>query len=244
MKLTKFLTDNRTMQAADGGGGPPSEGDPPEADTAPEAPDLSWLPEGFRSKDGAPNLDDFRAHYEDLASKDAQRQEALADVPEAPDGYEFAIGEVDYGDLDLPEDFEVNLAVDDPAFQPMFQELGNVLHKYQLPKGAASELTGLLAKYEATRFSQGLAAVRQEAEALGANAEARVSAVKRSLESQLPADLAKGLMGATTTAAGVKALEKLLAPRTMRTAPARQSGPDLEAMTPEQRLAWANSQEP
>lgn len=244
MKLTRFSTNNRTMQAADGGGGPPVEGEPTEPVDAPAAPDLSWLPEGFRGEDGAPKLDDFRAHYEDIVSRDAQRQEALADVPEGPDGYEFALGEVDYGDLELPEDFKVDLAADDPAFQPMFQELGGILHKYQLPKGAASELTGLLAKYEATRFSQGLEAARQEAEALGANAEVRVSAVKRSLEAQLPGDLAKGLMAATTTAAGVKALEKLLAPRTMRSAPARPTTPDFEEMTPEQRLRWANSQEP
>ncbi|WP_065321775.1 hypothetical protein [Tritonibacter mobilis] len=196
-------------------GDPAPAGDPPPSgDPAPAGgPDLSWLPEQFRT-DGATDIDGFRAHYEEMAASQAIHQEALADVPQDATGYEFTVpDEIDYGELQLPEDFAFQLKTDDPALAPVFEELGGIMHKHNLPKGAAGELLGVLAKYQATEFSQAYAKSQQEYQALGPTADARISNINRTLDARLPADLATALKGATTSANGVKALEALLRPR-------------------------------
>ena len=77
MKLNNFLSDKRTFAPADEPvSAPPADDTPPVAvDTPPEptppseapaAPDYNWLPEDYR-KDGNPDFDAFRAHYDDEA---------------------------------------------------------------------------------------------------------------------------------------------------------------------------------
>ena len=256
MKLMNKLTKYQPVWAPeDGSGTPPSDPPAPEGndpapaagepagDPAPAAPaeaDYSFLPEQFRSDDG-PDIDGFQAHYDELVSEHAQRQEALAGVPEDASGYEFAIpDELDFGELDLPDDFAVNLKTDDPTMAPLFEGLGGFMHKHGLPKDAAGDLMGMIAKYEATKYSQLHSAAKAEMQSLGSSAQSRIANVKRSLESKLPAELASALSQHTTTAKAVQALEKLLAPRSLNAPAAQATKPDLDGLTGSARLKAIN----
>ncbi len=246
MNLNRF-TAPKLVRAPDApaGSAPPADPAAPPAPpaAAPEAPDLSWIGDAYKGEKGY-DLDRFRADYEQMASRDAMYAERMAEVPEAPTGYEFAIpADVDFGDLDLPEGFAVDLKADDPAMAPLFEGLGGFMHKHGIPKSATGELMGLLAKYEAAKYSGLYAAANAEMQSLGTAAQARISNVKRSLEAKLPADLATALAKATTTAAGVKALERLLAPaRSTTTQTSVPPGADVDNMTPAQMLRYANRQ--
>lgn len=207
----------------------------------PAAPDYSFLPEQYRGDDG-PDLDGFKAHYDELAAAQAIRDEAMADVPEDAAGYEFAVPEdLDFGDLELPEDFSVDLKTDDPALAPLFQELGGVLHKHNLPKGATGDIMSVLAKYEATRYSGHYAAAKAEMQALGSSAQSRIANIERALQAKLPADQMEAIKAATSTAAGVKALESLIKPRGLSAPTPQPNGVDLDHMTPYEKLKLANS---
>lgn len=230
-------------QAPDGGGGNPPPADPP-ADPPPNdtLPDLSFIPADYQT-DGKPDLARFGEHYQELVSADAQRREAMGEVPE--DGaYQFAVpGDLTFEGLDLPEGFAVELLTDDPAFQPLFGELSGFLKEIGAPKGAGPQVAGLLARYEATKESQSRAAWNEDMKTLGTPAQigARVGAVQRKLESVIPADQAKALFsGERISAAGIKALEKLLAPRGTGAPPPQPNTPDLEGMSAYDRLKLAN----
>ena len=237
MNLKDLLKDKRTFAPADDPGSPPA--DPP---AEPEAPDFSWLPEDYR-KDDTPDLEGFRAHYDEIVSERAMQQEALAEVPEKSDGYEIKLpDDIEYGELDLPEDFKVELQADDPAMAPLFQGLQGLLHELKAPAGTMQKALGLLAQYEAIKFSAGYSAANADMASLGATSQSRVENVERKIRNQLPADLAEGLMAATGTAAGVKALEKILMPKSLKSPNPTPPVADIEKMTPYQRLQHANNQ--
>ncbi|MFV1593281.1 hypothetical protein VWZ88_12535 [Phaeobacter sp. JH20_36] len=228
--------------AGDPPAGDPPAGDPPAGAPSSAQPDFSFIPEQFRG-DGGPDFEGFGAHYEEMASAQAIHQEALADVPEDATGYEFAVpDEIDFGELELPDDFKFELKTDDPDLAPVFEELGGMMHKHNLPKSAAGDLLSVLAKYQATEFSKIYSASISEHKSLGPSADARISNISRAIDSKLPADQASALKAATTTAAGVKALETLLRPRGPSTTPAQPTGADTENMSPFERLKMANQQ--
>lgn len=239
-KLTMLPPDGAapgTPPAADPAAAPPAPADPPAA--APAAPDYSWAPESF-VKDGQFDAQGLRASYDELSAFKAQVDEARAAVPGKPEDYQMTVPDsIDMGDLPLPDGFKFELS-DDPRIAPVMDGMKGFLHKHHLPQEAASELLGLLGKYEAIGYSDLYASTKKEAEALGPQAEARVATVVRSLESKLPADLATALKAATYTANGVKALETLLKPTTFGAPPGSPPGVDTENMTPAQRLAYAN----
>lgn len=231
MKLNSFTRTSSALWNAPGDppSAAPTEPQPPNAtpEPAPQA-DYSWAPKDF-VKDGQFDAQAFRSHYDEIVSERAQWQESRAEVPESPDGYEFALPDkIDYGDLDLPEGFAVELRTDDPAMQPIFKEFGGLLHKYGIPKGAAQEFMGLLAKYEAAGASQLHAMTKAETQALGPGAESRRNAVMNRLTNSLSEDLVAALKPVLSYSAGVKALEKLLAPRSVPNPSSSQPpGPDL-----------------
>ncbi|HCI98537.1 MAG TPA: hypothetical protein DHV74_02645 [Sulfitobacter sp.] len=139
-------------------------------------------------------------------------------MPDDGTGYEFSVpDDLDFGDLELPEGFSFHVKADDPAMAPVFEEFGGLLHKYNLPKQAASEFMGALAKYQAAEFAPMYAESKAQMKQLGSRADSRISDVDRALTSRLPADQAAALKAAATTANGVKALEALLQPRGMKT---------------------------
>lgn len=228
-------------EGAPAGDPAPAGGGEPQGGADPQGPDFSWYPEQFRGE-GGPDHDGFRAHFEDMASAQAIQQEALADVPDDATGYEFAVPEdIDYGDLELPDDFAFQLNTEDAALAPVFEQLGGFMHKHNLPKGAAGELLGVLAQYRATEFSQMYSASLAEHKALGPSADARISMVGRAIDAKLPKDQAAALKAATSTAAGVKALETLLRPRGPSTTPATPKEADDENLSPFERLKRANA---
>lgn len=235
---------------ADGGAPAPVEPAQPAAEPAPAnnpppsqpGPDFSWLPATF-VKDGQPDLDAFRQSYEELASYKAQRDEAAAGIPASADEYVLAIPEnLSFGELELPEGFAFKLS-EDERVQPLLAEMRSVLHKHQLPNEAAGDLLGLMARYEAIHVADHYKAQRAEAEALGPQAQQRIATINRALEAKLPADQVEAIKAATTTANGVRALEKLLTATPISTGPSTPAGPDIENMTPAQRLEYANAQQ-
>lgn len=216
--MLHWKTINRYLAPADEGTPPaeptPAVPTPAEPAAEPEGPDYSWLPEQYRGE-AEPDLTGFRTHYDDIMAEKAIRDEALAEVPE--DGrYEFAMPEaLDFGEMQLPEDFAVDLKTDDPALAPLFDELGSVMKKHNMPKSAAGEMMGLIAKYEAAKFSKFFTEESESLKQMGAAAGNRRESVIRLLEAKLPAPLAQKVAVLTASADGIRALESLLKPRGM-----------------------------
>ena len=206
---------------------------------SPEAPDLSFVPTDFHVE-GKPDLTKFRDHYQDLVAADAQRREALADVPE--DGiYVFALpDDLKFDGLDLPEGFAVTLDTESEAMKPLYAEMGAILKELGAPRAAAGKVGALIARYEAARFSEAYAAQKAEMAKLGPTADARVGSVQRKLQATLPAEQAEALAGATRSAAALQALEKLLAPKSMPAPAAVPNTAGLEGLTPFERLKKIN----
>lgn len=181
---------------------PPPEAAPAAAAPAPaaEAIDLSFVPEAF-VKDGKPDLEAFKAHYADLSK-----------APEIPEAYEYAIP-ADLKFDGLPEGMIIAIDAKDPVMAPLFEDLTGILKGMKAPAESAQQITGLLAKYEAAKFTQALAVQQAEMDTLGPQATARIEAVTRTMETLLSADQVKALQGATKSAHALQALEKLLGPR-------------------------------
>ena len=253
MNMSNFWNDKRTFSPADPAPGstPPADNTPPPADPSPAAtpapqatppmddagPDLSFIPTDYHT-DGKPDLAKFGAHYNEVVAEAARRQEALADVPE--DGvYDFN-ADVDYGELDLPEGFDVDLGGE--AYQPLYAELGGILKEFGVPKSQAGKLGGLIKKYEAMKYSQAYSAHKAEMAQLGtpAQQQARMGAVTHKLESTLPAEQAAAIKAAVQSAAGIRALETLLAPRNLATPSPQPRTADLEGLTGSARLKAIN----
>lgn len=241
MKPSNFLNDKRTWDAAGEGSPGAVPVEPAIPADAPAAPDLSFIPESYHVE-GKPDVAAFKAGYDELVSFKAQRDEAVAGIPENADGYELTVPEtIDFGDLDLPEGFKFELS-DDPAVAPLLGEMRAMLHKHSLPKEAAGEFLGLMAKYQAIEASKDMASWKAGRAELGATAQSRIDNVSRLLDSKLPAPLSEALKGMAGSASAVRALEKLLSPVGLQ-APAHQpGGVDTEKMTPTERLNYANKQ--
>lgn len=230
MKLPAYNAETET------GGGEAA----PDAAPVDTGPDLSFIPDDFRGENGTLDTAGFATHYSDMLAEKAARDEALGLVPEK---YEFGLPEsIDYGDLDLPEGFAVDLKADDPALAPLFEEFGGILKDLNAPAETASKLMGLMAKYEATQYANSTTALRQALEPLGPNdamRQARIDRVVRAAEAKLPADQAEALIKSARDAGTIKALETLLSPKgasaTHSTAP--------REMTDDERLnaRYANS---
>lgn len=200
----------------------------------PQAPDHSWVPEKF-VKDGTPDFAALRAEYDELAAR-------MTAAPESADGYDLTIpADLDYGDLKLPEGFGFELSQDE-AVKPLLDDMRGLLHKHHLPKEAAGEFLGLMARYKAFEVAEGMKTMEAEMSALGANGATRIADITRSLEAKLPKELADAVKAAVTSANGVRALEKLLTPSTISTGPASPATPDTAGMTPRQKIDHANMQ--
>lgn len=216
MNLTRFF-ERLTREAPDASSGaaggaapvnPGLDGSNIPSGAAPAAPDLSFVGAEFLDG-GTLKADAFREHYQGLLTEKQAR-----DAVQVPDAYSFAKpADLDLGDLKLPEGVDLEVKADDPAFKPLFDELGGFLRENRLPQEAASKVSGLLAKYEAARFKQGYDAAVKDWETLGpteAARDQRLATVKRAVESKLPEAEAKALLASAGSAGAVKALERLL----------------------------------
>lgn len=221
--------------------------DPPVAVEPDTGPDLSFIPKDYRTDDGSPDLDGFKNHYQELLAEQARRAESESLVPENGE-YDFSVPEdIDYGELDLPEGFAVELATDDEDFKPLFGELGAFLKDLGAPAEASQKVVGLLAKYKAAETAKLHQAAKAEAAKLGANdaqREARLNRVLRAMQTRLPTEQVNALAAAATSYEGVRALETLFAPRGPGSdVPRAQAAADLEKLPPFERLKHINAQQ-
>lgn len=215
MNMRNWQNTNKVRWEAPGdpapGGDPAPQNDPPPgSDPVPqvEGPDLSFIPEAFHV-DGKPDLEKFKEHYGKL------REPAVA-----PENYEYLVPEdLNFQDLGLPEGMTIKFDLEDPAMQPVLGELSTVLKEIGAPAEMGGKIGGLLAKYEASKLGAQIAAQKKEFEQLGTPEQAneRISAVVRAMESRLPADQVEALQGVTKSAKAMMALEKLLGPRNSTT---------------------------
>jgi hypothetical protein len=228
MNTSNFFWRKAALQAPDSPGAGAVE---PEV---PEGPDLSFIPADY-VVDGKPDASRFAAHYQELVAEQAKREPA-------PEAYDFALP-ADLKFDGMPEGFSVDLQPDDPDFQPLFGELGDLLKEIGAPAAAGSKVASLLAKYEAAKYSKTMAVLQEEAKALGtpAQAQARVATVLRKLETMLPADQVEALKGIASSAKAVMAFEKLIGPKNMQPSiPSPNGLTGLEGMTPYERLRHIN----
>lgn len=222
----------------------PAPVEPAPAPVAPAA-DLSFIPTDFH-KDGAPDLGAFTSHYQELVARDAQRAQAQAAIPEE---FAFALP-ADFAINDIPgaEGFTLALEPDDPAFKPLYGDLGQTLKKWAtdgIPATAGADLMATLTRYEAVQYATAVEALKKDMGALGSpsQVEARVSTIARALETRLPADEAAALKSMAQNSKAILALERLLSPARSMTAPTpAPPGADTANMKPADKLALANQQ--
>lgn len=200
MKPANFWKDKIRWQAQGEGPAAPIPDVIPDPAPAAEAVDTSFIPEAF-VKDGKPDLEAFKAHYADLTK-----------APDVPDAYDFTLP-ADLKFDGLPEGMVIDIDTKDAAMAPLFESLTSVLKEMKAPAGAAQKVSGLLAQYEAVKFSQALKAQEAELASLGPQGVARIEAVTRAMQAALPADLATALQGVTKSAKALQAIETLLGPR-------------------------------
>lgn len=143
---------------------------------------------------------DLAAAYRDLkAAQDAR----LADVPAADGAYDLALP----ADFKVPEGFAVEIKADDPLwadFQSIARDAG-------VPKGDFQKFVGAFAKYQIAAQEADVATYVAEKTALGANADTRIKAADDWMAANLKADEREALGGALISAAGVRAIERVIA---------------------------------
>lgn len=245
---------------------PNSDPDPtPDPAPTPAAPDMSFIPDAFKAEDGTFKVEDFRASYDDLASFKAQSDEAKAALPEAPEGYAWALPE-DYafaegfdpahhqipvvdengapvmGEDGLPKTRDMEAADMINAKDPDLPLLQAAMHK----NGASPELMGEIATILANRELRGLMKAGEtaaaEKKALGPDGQSRIDTVKRSLAARLPGAQASAVLDGVTSADGLRGLEALIKNSTVNPAPA-PGGVDLDSMTSKELIALGMKQQ-
>lgn len=214
----------------------PAPDAPPAAVIAPletpeAAPDLSWIGADYLVE-GKPNVEGFKAHYQDLIAEQARRAEAPQ--PPADGKYDFALpADLDFGEIKLPEGQTVAIDTSDPAFAPLFDELGQWLHTKGMPQSEATAVMSMLGKYKAAEIAKGHAAAVAEWDTLGpteAARSARVATVQRALETRLSAGDAKAVMAVANSAASVRALQNLLSVTSGPRAPNHEPTPPMDPL--------------
>lgn len=189
----------------------PSTAPSAAADAAPPAatrPD--WLPESYWDpKANALNTDEFGRHYTETAAKAAKLDERLAAVPEKPDGYKV--------EVKLPDGVKVPDGVTfDPAKDPRTPQFLQVAHALGLDQKQVNDLIAFDAQLAIAGHTAEQARVAEETKKLGEKASERIAAVTnwaKGLKDKgdLTADEFNEIRMTAATAAGVTALEKLIA---------------------------------
>lgn len=226
--MNKLTRINLFRSPADGGGNPPAS-DPPAAATPASDPpasdppglpagfDIEKAPKDFANEDGTYNFEDMFAKYDEFAAAEGIAAETRARVPEKPEGYNehFAVpDDIDFGELELPEGFKVNLDLENPVYKDAFAKAGEVLHKHGLPPEAAQDFVSIFAQIKASEYSSQYTALNADLQTMG-NVDQRVSNVERLIDSRLPEKEAAAVKLLTTSADGIRGIEKLLATRPM-----------------------------
>lgn len=222
-----------------------------EHTTTNDAPDLAeFVPESYKSEDGAWDVARFRADYDDLTAFKAQAEEGRASLPEKPEDFEFGLPE----GFELPEGFDAEglahvdadgnqvefdpaslIDSDDPDIPQIKALMHRIAHGETDPQSALKEIAGLVVNRELRGVMDAQKAAAEERKALGPDAQSRISSLSRALKAKLPEAQATAVLDSISSAAALRGLEHLLNAAGKTTAPAPQ-GKSLSEMSPMERL--------
>lgn len=200
-----------TPPVENGGGEPPKE----NSGTPPERPD--YIPEKFWDAEaGAPNIENLAKSYIKLEStrgdpdklREEWEGERLKARPESADKYE------------LPE--HDALDAEQLAASPVVSLFREIAFEQGMDNEAFQKT---ISNYADSQIAQIEARLDEEKKALGENADVRLEAVTLWAEKNFKEDELSAIQQVATTAAGVRALEKLMGK-------GREGGPSLDEGEP------------
>lgn len=165
---------------------------------------------------------EFKEHLGKLAATQAAYDARLAARPEKPDGYK----------LEFPEAFKPEVPIKLDETDPRVAPMRALAHELNLDQSAFSKLLQIEASRVAAETKAYQSAVEAETKKLGANATARVTALKTWLTGALgSADAANDLLGTDNmgglivfSEAAIRHLEKLQLASTNQGAASYQNG--------------------
>lgn len=203
-----------------------------------------WLPETMWDAEKGFKKDDFDA----LVASKAERDSALASVPEKADGYAVKLP----ADFKMPEGFSVpeGASIID-ADDPRVMALRTMAHAEKWTQTQFENVLALGVNMDIEEQTRLSTAVNQEREKLGSRAAERISAVTTWLGAKLGADDAQSLHSMMFTAKQVEVFERLMqlfkgdikgnpgAAHDVRSS--EISDEDYEKMTPTQKINYARS---
>lgn len=223
------------------------------ADDAENTVDLSFVPDAFKGEDGSYDTAGFRSRFDELATLNAQAEEAAALIPKEAAGYEFKIGEHAFpegfnpasfqqpvlGEDGQPvmengvaktRDMEVNDLLD--SNDPDVALLQTALHKHGAKPELMGELASIFANREVRSMMQAGETAAAEKAALGPDAASRIETVTRSLQARLTENQSSAILDSITSADGLRAVEELLkSSATGQPSPSPSKKPDMDNMS-------------
>lgn len=159
-------------------------------------------PEGLDDKfwDASTGLKvgDLMEHMRELEAKAATR----ADVPAEGETYDLALP----ADVQVPEGLTVEIKAEDP----LWAEFQNIAREHGVDRAGFGKFVGAFARYQIAAQEAEIAAYVADKTALGANADARITAAKNWLTGNMKAEHAEALADLTVSRAGVEAVEALI----------------------------------
>lgn len=217
-----------------------------------EGPDLSFIPDTFKGEDGGYKVDDFKVHFDELASFKAQADEAKSALPESPDGYAWAVpddfawaegfnpadhqvavvgedGKPVIGADGKPETRDMSAADMMDASDPDLALLQSALHKHGSDPALMGELASIMANREVRGLIEAGATATAEKKALGPDAQSRIDTVQRSLSARLPAAQAAAVLQDITSADALRGIEAII--KTSNAPPAPVGGGKIDNAT-------------
>jgi hypothetical protein len=169
--------------------------------------------------------------YSRLAELEAADAARRAGVPESADKYELKVADTIVGLDGKPIQFD--------AADPLVAGIMPVLHELGMSQEGVSKLLGAYAAQEIEAAKEQAAFVTAEQAKLGDAHKARTAAIHASVVAAVGADDAEAIRQSMTTAAGVIALEKLVAKVTgvaVGAAPPAAPNSDLEGLSGQELL--------
>lgn len=198
---------------------PPSGADPGAAlssvpnGAAPAAADTlvkpDFLPADYWDEKAGIKTDEFAKHYGEVTANAAKLAERMAAVPAKPDDYKV--------ELALPEGTQLPEGVTfDPAKDPRLPTLLKTAHELGLTNTDVNKLVALDAQFALANHQAEQTRLAEETKKLGDKATDRIAAANNWLKGltdkgDLTADEAAEVRSIASSAAGVTALEKLMA---------------------------------
>ena len=207
--------------------------------TTPSGPP-EGLPENYwDAEKGSINVDALNTDLSQLKTIQQQYEDRLAQLPENPEGYE----------LRLPEDFQVPEGLGEfriPEDSVLAKGAREWALKNQVGPAELQQLVGIFAQDQIAQHEAFKTQQAEDIKSLGDRAQERINTVETFLKSKLDATEFEAIAPVVSSAAAVKAMEKLIAmsgrgPAAVPgggTAPS--SKPDTSSMTARQKLDYAN----